>query len=277
MHSQTQYRAVLSPCIGVCTMGDDGLCHGCHRTGAEIARWSQMNDDERLTLMEAVLPAREASAHVNLPPFPDEVLKAALHPLATAPAGRGWNHDELADLLPLDAALVDAAVLVPLVQRDALNVVLTRRIDELRHHAGQVSFPGGRVDATDADPVAAALREAQEEIGLAPAQAQLLGFLDPLATLTGFRVLPVVARIAPDFVAVPEPGEVAEVFEVPLAWLLAPDNLQRIDIDYRGRTRQVLQYRRHEDAVEQNIWGATASILYNLRERIAESATGGRA
>lgn len=209
--------------------------------------------------------------------FPDDVLKAALHPLATAPTGREWNHDELADLISPGAALVDAAVLVPLVQRDVLKVVLTRRTNELRHHAGQVSFPGGGVDGADANPVAAALREAEEEIGLAPSQAQLLGFLDPLATITGFRVLPVVARIASEFVAVPEQGEVAEVFEVPLAWLLAPENLQSIDMDYRGRMRQVFEYHRHEDAVEQRIWGVTASILYNLRERISGSWTGGRA
>jgi 8-oxo-dGTP pyrophosphatase MutT (NUDIX family) len=115
------------------------------------------------------------------------------------------------------------------------------------------------------------LREAREEIGLAAAQAQLLGFLDPLATITGFRVLPVVARIAPEFVGVPEPGEVAEIFEVPLDWLLAPENLKHLDIDFRGRRRHVLEFRRHADAAEQRIWGATASILYNLRERIARS------
>jgi 8-oxo-dGTP pyrophosphatase MutT (NUDIX family) len=214
-----------------------------------------------------------------------ESLRAALHPLDAAPVGPGWNQDELDGLLPADAALVDAAVLVPLVRRAAfdgahsndtdssgthLAVLLTRRTDALRHHAGQVSFPGGRVDAIDAGPVDAALREAQEEIGLAPAHAQLLGYLDPLATVTGYRVLPVVARIPADFVPQPEPSEVAEVFEVPLQWLMAPENLARIAIEFGGRARHVLEFRRHDSNPEQRIWGVTASILFNLRERLAE-------
>jgi 8-oxo-dGTP pyrophosphatase MutT (NUDIX family) len=209
-----------------------------------------------------------------------ESLQTALHPLDAAPVGPGWNQDDLDGLLPADAALVDAAVLVPLVQRatfdgtDAdgthLAVLLTRRTDALRHHAGQVSFPGGRIDAGDASPVDAALREAHEEIGLAPAQARLLGYLDPLATVTGFRVLPVVARIPADFVPQPEPGEVAEVFEMPLQWLMAPENLARIAIEFGGRARHVLEFRRHDSHPQQRIWGVTASILFNLRERLAE-------
>lgn len=196
-------------------------------------------------------------------------LQAALHPLDAAPVTAGWNHQELAGLLPEDATLIDAAVLVPLVQREETAVVLTRRTDGLRQHGGQVSFPGGRIDAGDAGPVAAALREAHEEIGLPPAQAELLGYLDPLCTITGFRVLPVVARIPPDFVPHPEPGEVAEVFEVPLAWLMAPENLARIAIDFGGRARHVLEFRRYDKTPDQRIWGATASILLNLRERLA--------
>src|SRR3546814_622446 len=154
-------------------------------------------------------------------------LRRALHPLEALPVGEGWNIDELSDLLVPDASAAEAAVLVPLVPRESsLGVLLTRRTDALRHHPGQVSFPGGRIENDDADVVAAALREAEEEVGLARSQAQPLGYLDPLVTVTGFRILPVVARIDPAFVAVPDPSEVSDVFEVSLDWLMSPGNLR---------------------------------------------------
>jgi 8-oxo-dGTP pyrophosphatase MutT (NUDIX family) len=205
----------------------------------------------------------------SAPPLP--ALAAALHPLHAAPDATPWNRDELADLLG-DAPSVEAAVLVGLVPRaQGLQVLLTRRTDSLRHHAGQVSFPGGRIESADADPVAAALREAHEEIGLGPALAAPLGYLDPMITITGFRVLPVVARIDPDFVAAPDPSEVADVFEVDLGFLMHPDNLERVDLPFRGRVRHVLEFRRPPQAPEQRIWGVTASILFNLRERLARA------
>lgn len=192
-------------------------------------------------------------------------LAAALHPLAAPPDGPGWNHTELEDFLLPDSGRSAAAVLVGLVPRaQGTQVLLTRRTDGLRHHGGQVSFPGGRIEANDCDAVAAALRETGEELGLMPAQITPLGFLDPLATITGFRVLPVVALIAVDYVAHPDPNEVADVFEVPLAFLLDPDNLVTHTLDFRGRPRQVLEYR----YPAQRIWGATASMLFNLRERL---------
>ncbi len=202
-------------------------------------------------------------------PMPaDAALQAALDPPNAVPVGPAWNLDELRGLLPPRAALADAAVLVPLVGERETSVILTRRDDGLRNHGGQVSFPGGRVDPGDAGPLAAALREADEEIGLRPVDVSVLGYLDPLATVSGFRVLPVVARIPADFEPRPRPGEVAEVFSLPLAWLMAPENLARIAIRFGGRERHVLEYRRHAAAPRQRVWGATASILYNLRQRL---------
>lgn len=201
---------------------------------------------------------------MNLAPADCPHLVAALHALETPPDGPGWNLAELHDLLPPDD-FTAAAVLVGLVPRSAgTQVLLTRRTDGLRHHGGQVSFPGGRIESTDRDAVAAAIRETGEEIGVLPAQIAPLGFLDPLATITGFRILPIVAMVAPDYVARLDPGEVADVFEVPLAFLLDPANLATHTLDLRGKPREMLEYR----YPAQRIWGATASILLNLRERL---------
>src|SRR5690606_21590511 len=128
----------------------------------------------------------------------------------------GWNHDEIIDLVG-NGASAEAAVLPGLIPRETgTRVLLTRRNDALRPHVGQVSFPSDRVETSDRDPAAAALRESCEEIALGPGQAQALGYLDPFVTVSGFRVTPVVAVIDPAFVPVQQPDEVAEVFEVPL-------------------------------------------------------------
>ena len=204
----------------------------------------------------------------------DEVLgtrlRLAAYPLRKPPAHAPWNLAELDGLLSPGEPR-PAAVLVGIVARaDAPGVLLTRRHEGLRHHAGQVSFPGGRIEPEDASPAAAALREAREEVGLRPDQAHLLGYLDPLLTITGFRVVPVLALLDPAFVPVPDPGEVAEAFEVPLALLLDPERLERIELEFGGRPRHVLQYRYDQ----QRIWGVTASILFNLRERLANAPDG---
>lgn len=206
------------------------------------------------------------------PAWPLSLLSKALHPLGAPLAQTPWNLEELADLLG-DAPAVDAAVLVGLVPREhGPSVLLTRRTDSLRNHAGQVSFPGGRIEHDDVDAIAAAMREAQEEIGLAPSLVAPLGLLDPLITITGFRVLPVVARIDPHYVPMPDPGEVAEVFEVGLDFLMHPDNLVRVELQHRGRTRHVLEFRSAPEAPQHRIWGVTASILFNLRERLARES-----
>ena len=198
-----------------------------------------------------------------------ERLRAALHPLDVPPTAP-WNQDELSGLVT-PAEPHPAAVLVGVIPRAAgAGVLLTRRSDGLRHHGGQVSFPGGRIEVADASPAAAALREAGEEVGLDAGQARALGYLDPLLTITGFRVLPTVVLVDPGFRPRPEPGEVAEVFEVPLGLLMDPLQLEQIELQFGGRTRHVFHYRYQP----QRIWGATASILYNLRERLARAEHG---
>ncbi len=194
----------------------------------------------------------------------------ALHSLTAPPAGPAWNLSQLIDLLPdPDRPLWPAAVLVGLVERsEGLQVLLTRRTDALRHHGGQISFPGGRIESQDADPVAAALREAQEEVGLAPNLARPLGYLDPLATITGFHVYPVVARVDASFSAVRDPAEVEEVFEVPLAFLLDPEHVRHLEVDYRGGKRRLVEFIYRD----YRIWGATAAMLVNFRERLERAA-----
>jgi 8-oxo-dGTP pyrophosphatase MutT (NUDIX family) len=200
---------------------------------------------------------------------PSRILRA-LHPLDRPPQGEGWNHAELAELLPDGGrGLRKAAVLVGLVDRAAgMQVLLTRRTEALRHHAGQVSFPGGGIEPGDADPAAAALREAGEEIGLSGAQAEALGYLDPFVTITGFHVFPLVARIDRAFSAVPDPREVDEVFEVPFDFLMQAGNARQLEVDFRGARRAVVEFQ----YLGHRIWGATAAMLVNLRQRIEASA-----
>lgn len=192
-------------------------------------------------------------------------LHCALHPLASAPAHAPWNLAEIADFLPADRAFVPAAVLVGLVPREeGTRVLLTLRTESLREHAGQISFPGGRIEEGDADPVAAALREAHEEIGIGPERIAPLGYLDPFATVTGYHVWPVVARVAADYTATLDPHEVAEAFEVPLAFLLDAGNALSVGAQWQGRQRRWIEF--HYDA--HRIWGATAAMLVNLRQRL---------
>ena len=196
----------------------------------------------------------------------DRVLRA-LHPLDALPAERAWNHCELDDLMP--PTLREAAVLMGLVDReDGPRVLFTRRTEHLRHHAGQVSFPGGAMEPGDADAVAAALRETHEEIGVEAASIEPLGLLDPMATITGFRVVPVVARIDPGYRAIPDPNEVAEVFELPLDFLLAPDSLFHAEMPWRGRIRRIAELRPWPGGDHARVWGATAIIIDNLRQRL---------
>ncbi len=170
-----------------------------------------------------------------------------------------WN-----DLLPKNRVLRPAAVLVPLVERaSGLNVLLTERSADLPSHAGQVAFPGGRIDDTDHGPEAAALREAEEEVGLNPNWTSLVGRLDHYHTGTGFHITPIVGFVEPAFTLdelVLEEAEVAKVFEVPLSFLMDPKNHEKHAIDYKGRERiyYAMPYQGHY------IWGATAGMLVNM-------------
>lgn len=165
-----------------------------------------------------------------------------------------------------------AAVLIPLVVREpSLTVLLTKRTEHLHHHPGQISFPGGRVEAADDSPVSTALRETEEEIGLSRERVELLGMLPPYLTGTGFRVTPVVGLVHPPFELRPDSFEVAEVFEVPLAFLLDPANRKRHRMMYRGRMREyyALPYG------DYYIWGATAGMLVCLADCLGQVGDSG--
>jgi 8-oxo-dGTP pyrophosphatase MutT (NUDIX family) len=159
-----------------------------------------------------------------------------------------------------------AAVLIPVVDHPEATVLLTLRTGDLSSHAGQIAFPGGKIDATDASPLAAALREAQEEIGLEASLIDPIGYLDLYLTFSGFRILPVVARVIPNYALTLNASEVADAFEVPLAFLMEPANHKRGSRDWKGITRQYYAM----PFGERYIWGVTAGILRNLYERIYE-------
>jgi 8-oxo-dGTP pyrophosphatase MutT (NUDIX family) len=143
-------------------------------------------------------------------------------------------------------------------------VLLTLRTAELASHAGQIAFPGGKIDPVDASPVAAAMREASEEIGLAADLIEPIGYLDLYLTFSGFRILPTVARVKPGFTLTLNPWEVVETFEVPLEFLMTPANHQRKSRDWKGITREYFAM----PFGDRYIWGITAGILKNLYDRI---------
>lgn len=220
------------------------------------------------------------NASASLPsPFSEAGFRAAaargLRPiLATntaAPAWSGGAGPSDFDLNPGAEAELEthpgprpAAVLVPVVARLSLSVLLTQRTESLPSHAGQISFPGGKMEPGDADPVATALREAQEEVGLGADFIEPLGYLDPYRTGTGFRIFPVVALVRPGFELLLDKSEVADVFEVPLEFLMEERNHQTHVRSWRGAERRFYAM----PFEERYIWGATAGIIKNMHQRL---------
>ena len=183
-----------------------------------------------------------------------------------------WQPEIYAEHRFTDRAPMHAAVLVAVVMRDQPMVLLTERTAHLSTHSGQIAFPGGKADAHDADAAATALREAQEEVGLDPRFVQVLGNLPTYTTGTAFIITPVVALVQPDYVMTPNAYEVADVFEVPLAYLMNPANHRRHAVEFDGITREWLSMPYLDESVRQEdgqlkerfIWGATAGMLRNL-------------
>jgi 8-oxo-dGTP pyrophosphatase MutT (NUDIX family) len=174
--------------------------------------------------------------------------------------------------LLVDRAPRDAAVLVPLVDRpEGVQVLLTRRTEQLKHHAGQISFPGGAVDADDADLWAAARREAMEEIGLRAEFIEPLAQLPVYSTVTAYRVTPCIALVRPGFALTLQDAEVAEAFEVPLAFLMNPAHHRRHRVRLPGVDREFLSMPWMQHGREYFIWGATASMLRNLYHQLAQA------
>jgi 8-oxo-dGTP pyrophosphatase MutT (NUDIX family) len=191
-------------------------------------------------------------------------LRAALahpHDELVLLSGDERDDDVLADA---HATGFPAAVLVPVTDRAEPGVILTRRTDTLRRHAGQIAFPGGRIDPGDADAAAAALREAEEEIGLPRTCVAVIGPADRYRTITGFEVIPIVGVVPPDLPLVPHEAEVAEVFEVPLAFLLDSANHVEASVEWQGRDRHYYEI----DWDGRRIWGATAAMIVNLSRRL---------
>lgn len=211
-------------------------------------------------------PARDFAerARLRLSPAPPDQLDAAVS-LAELASQYG-DHRMASDIAAVlaDKPFRAAAVLVPVVVRETPAFLLTQRSSDLSSHSGQIAFPGGRIDEGDADPAAAAIRESEEEIGLRREFVSPLGYLDPYLSGTGFRIVPVVALVTPGFKLTLNPREVTDAFEVPLDFLMSPDNHARHSREWKGvaRSYYAMPYG------ERYIWGVTAGIIRRLYERL---------
>ena len=192
-----------------------------------------------------------------------EVPPGLVDPNIVPPSGDPGT-DRMLEIIAREQPVRPAAVLIPVVDHPQPTVLLTQRSVHLAEHAGQISFPGGKIDATDASPLDTALREAFEEIGLGREFIEPIGYLDLYGTGFGFRILPTLARVRPGFKLVINHSEVDDAFEVPLAFLMNPENHQVHSKEFRGMERSYYAM----PFAERYIWGATAGILRVLYERI---------
>ncbi len=195
---------------------------------------------------------RESFAHTQMPLDPTDVVMP--------PGSERWPSGMREKLAQ---TLTPAAVLIPVIERaDSLSILLTQRSAELKHHASQVSFPGGRMEESDDDILATALRETHEEVGIAPDEVSVIGYLDPMPTVTGYAVTPVVGLLAePDGIVV-DKSEVEYTFEVPLQFLLDPRNELAAEREFYGQKMPIVEFV-YDD---QRIWGATAFMLVMMRK-----------
>ena len=188
----------------------------------------------------------------------------ALTDASIIPASGDAGTDRMLRLVAEERPIRPAAVLIPVIEHAEPTVLLTMRAAHLNDHAGQISFPGGKIDPADNSPLDAALREAEEEIGLDRSYVEPIGYLDVYGTAFGFRILPTVARVRPGFELTINKGEVDDAFEVPLSFLMNPGNHQLHSKEFRGAQRSYYAM----PFAERYIWGATAGILRVLYERI---------
>lgn len=212
------------------------------------------------------VPVLGVDAHLLAVP-PAQLQPDALRQRFVSPPS--WQPEVQAEPRFTQRAPVRASVLVPIVVRAQPTVLLTQRTSHLAHHSGQIAFPGGKVDETDADATMTALREAEEEVGLSADFVQVLGSLPIYTTGSAFIITPVVALVQPGFTLVPNAGEVADVFEVPLAFLMNPAHHRRHSLVAEGLRRDWFSMPYQDGAVERFIWGATAGMLRNFYRFLA--------
>lgn len=215
------------------------------------------------------------------PVVPDDApLTQPVHPHCLSPSGLRvaftappiWTPELREEPSWTDRVPAPAAVLLPLVLRETVTVLLTQRSAQLSSHAGQIALPGGRVDTQDRDVVAAALREAQEEVGLPPDRVEVLGTLPRYRTGSAFDITPVVALVQPDWAVRPNAGEVDAVFEVPLSYLMNPVHHRRHWREADGIRREWYAMPYHDGEQERFIWGATAGLLRNFYHLLAAAS-----